>query len=107
MSSSQRHQGLQACVPSQRHFREEAGLDLGLDQLPEPCSLFQQQQTEVAEEIVEEETVVEETGVCMWRGGGGDPTLDPFLPGPFFEPSKQAQWGSSLDQDMHSLLVCI
>jgi len=93
------------CFPSQRHFREEAGL--GLDQLSEPCSLCQQQ-TEAAEEMVAEETVVEETGVRMpCGGGGGDPHLDPFLPGPFSGASRQVQWGPSLDQDMHSLLVCI
>lgn len=53
--------------------------------------------------------MVEETGVRMWcgGGGGGDPTLDPFLSGPFFGPSRQVQWGSSLDQGMRSLLVCI
>lgn len=103
MGSSQRFQGPQACVSSQRHSREEAGLDL--DQLSEPCFLFQQQTEAPEEEIVAEETVAEDTGVRMWCVGG-DPTPDPLLPGPFLGPSRQGQWGSSLECSICPPLVC-
>lgn len=60
----------------------------------------------MAEETVAEETVAEETGVRMWCGGGGDPTSDPLLLGAFLGPSRQVQWVSSLERDIHPLLVC-
>lgn len=103
MGSSLRPQCPQACVPSLKHFREEAGCDL--DQLSEPCFLFEQQTEAPEEEIVAEETVAEDTGVRMWCVGG-DPTPDPLLPGPFLGPSRQGQWGSSLEWSIYLPLVC-